>query len=131
MRRRLQPGRYVVAVTASFGDPASRYMLSLLIREITSTSLRLAATTGPAGRRPITLRPEVANAAGGMVEIQIDRFDPLTGWHFNRLLHVAGRRQHDLGAARRRPLAVPGRVQGNDRREPEQERLRAPTREAD
>lgn len=88
LRRRLEPGRYVVAVTASFGDPGARYELSLLIREITSTTLRLASTTVAPGS-PVTLRPEVANATGGVVEIQIDRFDPLTGWHFNRLLRVA------------------------------------------
>jgi len=87
LRRRLEPGRYVVAVTASFGDPGARYELSLLIREITSTTLRLAAATVSPGS-PVTLRPEVANAAAGTVEIQIDRFDPLTGWHFNRLLRV-------------------------------------------
>nr|MBA2297881.1 hypothetical protein [Actinomycetota bacterium] len=88
VRRSLEPGRYVVAVTASFGAPAVRYELSLLIREITSTTLRLAAPTVAPGD-PVTLRPEVANASGGTVEIQIDRFDPLTGWHFNRLLRVA------------------------------------------
>jgi hypothetical protein len=87
LRRRLGPGRYVVAVTAGFGDPASRYTLSLLIREITSTTLRLAAPAVPPGS-PVTLRPVVANASGGAVEIQVDRFDPLTGWHFNRLLRV-------------------------------------------
>lgn len=87
LRRRLEPGRYVVAVTASFGDPGTRYELSLLIREITSTTLRLAAATVAPGSL-VTVRPEVANAAGGPVEIQIDRFDPLTGWHFNRLLRV-------------------------------------------
>ena len=87
LRRRLEPGRYVVAVTASFGDAAARYQLSLLIREITSTTLRLASATVAPGS-PVTLRPEVANASGGIVEIQIDRFDPLTGWHFNRLLRV-------------------------------------------
>ncbi len=86
-RRRLEPGRYVVAVTASFGDAAARYQLSLLIREITSTTLRLASATVAPGS-PVTLRPEVANASGGTVEIQIDRFDPLTGWHVNRLLRV-------------------------------------------
>ena len=30
----------------------------------------------------------MANASTGAVEIQIDRFDPLTGWHFNRLLRT-------------------------------------------
>lgn len=88
LRRSLEAGRYVVAVTASFGDPGSSYTLSLLIREITSTTLRLAAPTVAPGR-PVTLRPDVAHATGGTVEIQVDRFDPLTGWQFNRLLHVA------------------------------------------
>jgi hypothetical protein len=88
LRRRLDPGRYVVAVTASFGDPGRRYELSLLIREITSTALRLP-TAAVAPGSPVTIRPEVSKAAGGTVQIQIDRFDPLTGWHFNRLLRVA------------------------------------------
>jgi hypothetical protein len=87
-RRQLAPGRYVVAVSASFGGPSVRYGLSLLIREITATSLRLAATTVPPGTT-VVLRPLVAKAASGVVEIQVDRFDPLTGWQFNRLLRVA------------------------------------------
>jgi hypothetical protein len=58
--RRLEPGRYVVAVTASFDDSGSRYALSLLIREITSTTLRLAEMTVAPGSL-VTLRPEVAN----------------------------------------------------------------------
>ena len=66
--------------------------------------------------------------AGGTVEIQIDRFDPLTGWHFNRFLRTTAGGSVDLGAARRGPLADPGYLQGNDRREPEPERLRAPRR---
>jgi hypothetical protein len=86
-RRQLGPGRYVVAVTTAFGGASVRYTLALLIREITSTSLRLgAATVGPG--TAVSLRPVVTNASSGMVTIQIDRFDPLTGWQFNRLLRV-------------------------------------------
>lgn len=88
MRRALDPGRYVVAVTTDFGDAATRYVLSLLVREITSTTLRLPTAPVPP-RSPLVLRPEVANASGGVVEIQIDRFDPLTGWHFNRILRTS------------------------------------------
>lgn len=88
VRRRLGPGRYVVAVTAGFGEPASRYSLALLIREITATTLPLASTNVEPGT-PIVLAPEVAHAATGRVEVQIDRFDPLTGWHFNRMLRLA------------------------------------------
>lgn len=87
VRRQLAPGRYVVAVTGAVGDPAVRYALSLLVREITSTSLRLASTTVAPGSA-VSIRPEVANASTGVIEIQIDRFDPLTGWHFNRLLRI-------------------------------------------
>ena len=87
-RRQLAPGRYVVAVTSSFGEPSTRYQLALLIRQITSTTLRLQSTAVQPGAA-VVLRPEVSNAGAGVVEIQIDRFDPLTGWQFNRLLRVS------------------------------------------
>jgi hypothetical protein len=86
MRRRLGPGRYVVAVRAGIAA-AARYRLSLLVREITSTSLRLPSATVPPGS-PIELRPVVTEATSGVVVIQIDRFDPFTGWQFNRLLRT-------------------------------------------
>ena len=85
VRRQLEPGRYVVAVTTTVGAPASRYTLRLLVREITSTALRLSATTIEPGGA-ITLTPDVANATDGRVAVQIDRFDPFTGWHFHRLV---------------------------------------------
>ena len=87
-RRPLAPGRYVVAVSADVGEPANRYELRLLIRAITRTTLRLEAPIVAPGTA-VVLRPEVANATSGTVQIQIDRFDPLTGWHFNRLLRTA------------------------------------------
>ena len=77
----------VVAVTAAFDDPMVRYRLRLLIREITATTLRLATSTVVPGAA-VLLRPEVVNASSGAIVIQIDRFDPLTGWHFNRLLRT-------------------------------------------
>ena len=80
-------GRYVVAVSAPFGTAGVAYRLALLIREITSTSLRLSApVVGPG--TPVALTPVVANTEAGTVEIQIDRFDPLSGWQFNRILRV-------------------------------------------
>jgi hypothetical protein len=86
--RRLEPGRYVVAVSAAVGEPGVRYSLSLLVREITTTTLRLAAPRVALGAT-VELRPSVTNASSGLVELQIDRFDPLTGWHFHRLLRLA------------------------------------------
>ena len=86
-RRQLAPGRYVVAVTTAFGGANVGYTLTLLVREITSTSLRLDAATIAPGTS-VVLRPVVAKASSGFVSIQVDRFDPLTGWQFNRLLRV-------------------------------------------
>ena len=86
-RRQLGPGRYVVAVSTAFGGASVRYTLALLIREITSTSLRLDAATIAPGTS-VVLLPVVAKASSGFVSIQVDRFDPLTGWQFNRLLRV-------------------------------------------
>jgi hypothetical protein len=86
-RRQLGPGRYVVAVSTTFGRASVRYTLSLLIREITSTSLRLDSATVTPGTS-VALRPVVAKAVSGGVEIRIDRFDPLTGWQFNRILRL-------------------------------------------
>ena len=87
-RRQLGQGRYVVAVSTAFGGASVRYTLSLLIREITSTSLRLDSATVAPGTS-VALRPMVAKASSGRVEIQVDRFDPLTGWQFNRILRVS------------------------------------------
>jgi hypothetical protein len=87
VRRQLEPGRYVVAVTSTVGAPASRYSLLLLVREITTTALRLSAATVEPGTA-VSLTPEISSAATGRVTIQIDRFDPFTGWHFYRLLRT-------------------------------------------
>jgi hypothetical protein len=86
-RRQLAPGRYVVAVTAPFGTVGVGYRLALLIREITTTSLRLSAATVAPGTR-VVLSAVVGKASAGTIAIQIDRFDPLTGWQFNRILRV-------------------------------------------
>ena len=84
LRRQLAPGRYVVSVLGGDGP----YPLPLLIREITWTTLRSCRARVQPGEA-VQLRPEVLGAAGGMVELQIDRFDPFTGWYFHRLVRVA------------------------------------------
>jgi hypothetical protein len=83
--RRLNAGRYFALVRA-VGHGGGRYRLSLLIREITSTSFSISASEiGPG--QSVTLSPRVS-ATGGRVEIQIDRFDPLQGWVFSRIYRV-------------------------------------------
>jgi hypothetical protein len=89
VRRRLGPGRYVVGVSASPGTPGGSYGLALLVRDITSTTLVLADAELPRGTT-LVLRPTVTPAAaGGRIELQIDRFDPFGGWQFFRLLRTS------------------------------------------
>ena len=58
------------------------------MRDITSTTLVLADSEVQRGS-VVVLRPEVSPAAGGAVELQIDRFDPFGGWQFFRLLRTS------------------------------------------
>jgi hypothetical protein len=92
VRRRLGRGRYVVAVQDLRGRRSGRYRLSLRLRDVTSTAMlisgRHSAEVSPGAF--VTLEPNVSPApSGGRVVLQIDRFDPLTGWHFNRQLRVS------------------------------------------
>jgi hypothetical protein len=92
VRRRLGRGRYVVAVQDLRGRRSGPYRLSLRLRDVTSTAMQIS------GRRSaevspgtfVTLEPRVSpTPSGGRVVLQIDRFDPLTGWHFNRQLRIS------------------------------------------
>ena len=90
-RRRLGRGRYVVAVEGPVGSRGGRYRLSLRLRDVTSTSVlvsgRSSAEIGPGSS--LTISCLVSPSASGRVELQIDRFDPLTGWHFHRLVRTS------------------------------------------
>ena len=86
--RELDPGRYIVAVSAPPATQGGSYRLSLLVRDITSTTLTLPAPVVSPGTA-LTLRPTVAPSGTGVIEIQIDRFDPLAGWQFSRLIRIS------------------------------------------
>ena len=86
---RLNRGRYVVAVRSSAGGGTGRYDLSLVIRSLTSMALTTSAREAPPGTA-FTITPAITpQPNGGSVKLQIDRFDPLTGWHFFRILRLA------------------------------------------
>jgi hypothetical protein len=92
LRRRLERGRYVVAVGGAVGSRGGRYRLALLLRDVTSTSVLISgqssAEVSPGA--VVTLGCVVSPLpSGGRVELQIDRFDPLTGWHFHRVVRLA------------------------------------------
>ena len=87
VRRTLDPGRYVVAVTAAPSTPSGAYRLSLLVRDLTATTLAVPSMTISEGAA-ITLHPVVTPAATGVITLQIDRFDPLTGWQYTSLTRI-------------------------------------------
>jgi hypothetical protein len=82
-------GTYFVAVRAESGAHG-RYRLSLLERGITTTTVLAngsrSATTAPGASVAITVAVNFSSA--GAVRLEVDRFDPLTGWHFYRLYRL-------------------------------------------
>jgi hypothetical protein len=88
IRRRLGVGRYVVAVRGEVGTPGGRYALSLVIRLLTSTSLTTSSAQIARGSSVSLTATTSPPPDGGTIELEIDRFDPLSGWHFSRLVHL-------------------------------------------
>jgi hypothetical protein len=86
---RLGRGTYFVAVRAESGAHG-RYRLSLLERTITTTTVLAnglrSATVAPGASVAITV--VVAFSPAGTVRLELDRFDPLSGWHFYRLYRL-------------------------------------------
>lgn len=86
---RLGPGRYFVAVRAESGARGA-YRLSLLERHLTTTTV-LANGSRVAHISPgnsVAIGVTVDLSSEGSVRLEIDRFDPLTGWHFYRLYRL-------------------------------------------
>jgi hypothetical protein len=86
-------GTYFVAVRADSGAHG-RYRLSLLERGLTTTTVLAnasrSAVLAPGASVAITVAVNFSSA--GAVRLELDRFDPLSGWHFYKLyrLRLAG-----------------------------------------
>src|SRR2546423_1173070 len=90
-------GRYSLLVTASDQRPGrQRYHLQAAVAGPDDTAPRLPLKN-PQTRRGTLSRTRGASVAltvgvhfssAGVVKLEIDRFDPLTGWHFYRLLRL-------------------------------------------
>ena len=97
---RLGHGTYFAAVRAESGAHG-RYRLSLLERELTTTTVLAngsrSALVAPGGSVAIAVAVDFSSA--GAVRLELDRFDPLTGWHFYRLYRLR------LGASGRTGLS--------------------------
>ena len=91
IQRMLSPGRYVLAVGAQPGSPSGRYAVRLVIRQLTSTVVT-ASTAELRQGSAVTFRATTGPSPdGGIVGVQIDRFDPLGGWVFNRVVNLSAR----------------------------------------
>lgn len=91
IQARLGRGRYVIAVRGRVGEAGGRYSLSLHLRDVTVTGLTVAGAhvVEIAPATSVLLSPFVSPApSGGTVLLRIERFDPLTGWHFHRLVRL-------------------------------------------
>lgn len=87
LRRQLDEGEYYFAVRA-LQQSTGRYTVGLLVREITTTTVTFngsadaTATRGDSVALEVTVTPQAA--VGGVVRLQLDRFDPIEGWQFAR-----------------------------------------------
>ncbi len=86
---RLGHGTFFATVRAESGAHG-RYRLSLLERGITTTTVLAngsrSATIAPGAS--VAIAVAVDFSSGGAVRLELDRFDPLTGWHFYRLYRL-------------------------------------------
>jgi hypothetical protein len=78
--QRVPPGSYLAVIRARPGETGT-YTLALRLRDPTTTAVRLT----PAGdeRPQLAVAAKVSPAAaGGRLVLELERFDPLTDWHF-------------------------------------------------
>jgi hypothetical protein len=107
-------GTYFAAVRAESGAHG-RYRLSLLERGITTTTVLAngsrSATVAPGASVAITVA--VAFSPAGAVRLEVDRFDPLTGWHFYRLYRLRLGANGRVGISWRAPAIGHWRVRAS------------------
>lgn len=89
LRKGLHRGRFFVVVRAR-GRAHGTYTLTRIDRALTGLGLRangqrrLRVPPSTTVRLGLAVRP----AVDGPADIRIERFDPLTGWHFHRMVRV-------------------------------------------
>ena len=87
--RTLGPGNYVAAVRASPGAPGGAYRLTLIAREVTKTTISASSAQVSPGSS-VTFTIAIAPPPdGGVVKVEVDRFDTLAGWHFHHTVRLS------------------------------------------
>jgi hypothetical protein len=82
LQQQLRPGRYYAAVSVR-GDSAGSFTLERESRTITKTRVSFSAAQTHPGQ-VVTIDVRVAPAASGPVTVEVQRFDPVFGWQFDR-----------------------------------------------
>ena len=88
IRMRLRPGHYVVAVQSAVDGRAGRYALGLVVRQLTRTTLSASAPAVAPGTAVTFTATATPQPDRGVLELEIDRFDPLSGWQFSRRVRI-------------------------------------------
>jgi len=88
LEKNIRAGRYFLSLRA-LHQTGGTYRLSVLTREVTSTTMSVNgaryAQTSPGTSVSLQVYVEAASH-GGIVEIEIDRFDPIFGWQFSTVV---------------------------------------------
>jgi len=87
--RTLGPGNYVAAVRASPGASGGAYRLTLIAREVTKTTLSASSAQVAPGSSVTFTIAITPPPDGGVVKVEIDRFDTLAGWHFHHIVRLS------------------------------------------
>jgi hypothetical protein len=85
LEQRIAPGRYFIAVRAGARDSGG-YVLMRAARAITRTSVSMPDRAAPGA--PVRVGVKVSPNGSGPVQITLQRFDPLAGWQFFRLVNA-------------------------------------------
>jgi hypothetical protein len=87
LAQQLRPGHYYVVVSVR-NHTSGAYTLTRESRTITRTRIAFGARRGVAGR-PVPIDVHVTPAtATGPVKVEVQRFDPVFGWQYYRVIVV-------------------------------------------
>jgi hypothetical protein len=86
LQQQLRKGRYYAEVSVR-NHTSGNFALTRESRTITHTKIAFGAERGTAGRA-VSIKVRVAPEAAGPVKVEVQRFDPVFGWQFYRVIEA-------------------------------------------
>jgi hypothetical protein len=86
LQQQLRKGNYYAVVTVR-NHTSGSFTLTRESRTITHTKISFGAEHGAEGK-PVAINVHVTPASSGPVKVEIQRFDPVFGWQFYRLIEA-------------------------------------------